>query len=300
MNDKKGIVMPLVEAMLKYKNEDVYPLHTPGHKGGRGMQRLLRQELGASVEMDVSLMSELDDIHEPTSYIKEAQELAAEAYGSDACFFAVNGTSQAIHAMLLTALNPGEKLLLPRNAHRSVAGGLVLGGIEVVYLQPEFDADFGLMTQVTPEAVEAALDADKAIRAVLLTSPNYYGIAAEVRAIADICHERGVVLLVDEAHGPHLGFSELLPPSALQCGADACAQSTHKILGAMTQCSLLHVQGERLDLQRAADVMSVLTTTSPNYLMMGSLDAARAQVQTYGRAMSEDAVAAAEKLRKLC
>ena len=300
MNDKKGIVMPLVEAMLKYKNEDVYPLHTPGHKGGRGMQRLLRQELGASVEMDVSLMSELDDIHEPTSYIKAAQELAAKTYGSDACFFAVNGTSQAIHAMLLTALNPGEKLLLPRNAHRSVAGGLVLGGIEVTYLQPEFDADFGLMTQVMPEAVEAALDADKSIHAVLLTSPNYYGIAADVRAIADICHERGVVLLVDEAHGPHLGFSELLPPSALECGADACAQSTHKILGAMTQCSLLHVQGARLDLQRAADVMSVLTTTSPNYLLMGSLDAARAQVQAYGRKMSEDAVTSAEKLRKLC
>lgn len=300
MQNKQGIAMPLVEAMLRYKAEDVYPLHTPGHKGGRGMQRLLRQELGASVEMDVSLMSELDDIHEPTSYIKEAQELAAKTYGSDACFFAVNGTSQAIHAMLLTALNPGEKLLLPRNAHRSVAGGLVLGGIEVVYLQPEFDADFGLMTQVTPEAVKKALDADKEIRAVLLTSPNYYGIAADVRKIAKICHESGVVLLVDEAHGPHLGFSELLPPSALECGADACAQSTHKILGAMTQCSLLHVQGKRLDLQRAADVMSVLTTTSPNYLMMGSLDAARAQVQAYGREMAESAVAAAEKLRRLC
>ena len=295
-----SIEMPLVEAMLNYKHEDVYPMHTPGHKGGRGMQRLLRNELGASVAMDVSLMSELDDIHEPTSYIKEAQELAAQTYGSDACFFAVNGTSQAIHAMLLTALNPGEKLLLPRNAHRSVAGGLVLGGIEAAYLQPEFNAEFGLMTQVTPQAVEQALLADSEIKAVLLTSPNYYGIAAEVQKIADICHAHGAVLLVDEAHGPHLGFSELLPPSALQCGADACAQSTHKILGAMTQCSLLHVRGERLDLQRAADVMSVLTTTSPNYLLMGSLDAARAQVQAYGREMAEAAVRAAQKLRALC
>ena len=299
-HEEKAIAMPLVEAMLRYKSEDVYPLHTPGHKGGRGMQRLLRNELGASVQLDVSLMSELDDIHEPTSYIKEAQELAAQTYGSDACFMAVNGTSQAIHAMLLTALNPGEKLLLPRNAHRSVAGGLVLGGIEVTYMQPEFNADFGLMTQVTPQAVEQALLADSSIKAVLLTSPNYYGIAADVQAIAAICHAQGAVLLVDEAHGPHLGFSELLPPSALQCGADACAQSTHKILGAMTQCSLLHVQGKHLDLQRAADVMSILTTTSPNYLLMGSLDAARAQVQAYGREMAETAVIAAQKLRKLC
>ena len=298
MKDK--ISMPLIEAMLQYKSEDVYPLHTPGHKGGRGMQRLLRQELGAGVQMDVSLMSELDDIHEPETYIKEGQELAAQTYGSDACFWAVNGTSQAIHAMLLTALNPGEKLLLPRNAHRSVAGGLVLGGIEAVYLQPEYQPEFGIQMQVTVQQIEAALAQDSKIKAVLLTSPNYYGVAADVRAIADCCHAHNAVLLVDEAHGPHLGFSELLPPSALQCGADACAQSTHKILGAMTQCSMLHVQGARLNLQRAADVMSVLTTTSPNYLLMASLDAARAQVQAYGGEMAAAAVQAAAKLRRLC
>lgn len=298
--DKQSVEMPLVAAMLKYKNEDVYPLHTPGHKGGRGMERLLRQELGASVAMDVSLMSELDDIHEPESYIKEAQDLAARTYGSDACFWCVNGTSQAIHAMLMTSLNPGEKLLLPRNAHRSVAGGLILGGIEAVYLQPEYSKEFGLMLQVTSAAIEAALAADSSIKAVLLTSPNYYGIAADVQAISEICHAYGAVLLVDEAHGPHLGFSEALPPSALQGGADACAQSTHKILGAMTQCSMLHVKGARLDLQRAADVMSILTTTSPNYLLMGSLDAARAQVQARGKEMAEAAVAAAGKLRAVC
>lgn len=181
MKDK--ISMPLIEAMLQYKSEDVYPLHTPGHKGGRGMQRLLRQELGGSVQMDVSLMSELDDIHEPETYIKDAQELAAQTYGSDACFWAVNGTSQAIHAMLLTALNPGEKLLLPRNAHRSVAGGLVLGGIEAVYLQPEYQPEFGIQMQVTVQQIEAALAQDSKIKAVLLTSPNYYGVAADVRRL---------------------------------------------------------------------------------------------------------------------
>ena len=297
---KQSVELPLVEAMLKYKNEDVYPLHTPGHKGGRGMEHLLGQEMGESLRMDVSLMSELDDIHEPESYIKEAQALAAQVYGSDACFWCVNGTSQAIHAMLMTALAPGERLLLPRNAHRSVAGGLILGGIEAVYLQPEYSEEFGLQLQVTPASIEAALAVDGSIKAVLLTSPNYYGIAADVNAIAKICHAHGAVLLVDEAHGPHLGFSEALPPSALQSGADACAQSTHKILGAMTQCSMLQVQGAHLDLQRAADVMSVLTTTSPNYLMMASLDAARAQVQAQGREMVEAAVAAAGKLRGLC
>ncbi|MBQ7760125.1 MAG: aminotransferase class I/II-fold pyridoxal phosphate-dependent enzyme, partial [Acidaminococcaceae bacterium] len=275
--------MPLMEALLKYKQENIYPFHTPGHKGGRGVEQRLRSEMGASLVMDVSLMSELDDIHEPETYIKEAQALAARAYGSDACFWAVNGTSQAIHAMLMTALQPGEKVLLPRNAHRSVAGGLILGGIEAVFMQPDYCGEFGINFQVQPKAVQAALEKDSSIKAVLLTSPNYYGVAADVEAIAKICHERKVVLLVDEAHGPHLGFSNLLPKSALQCGADACAQSTHKILGAMTQCSMLHVQGQRLSVERAADVMSLLTTTSPNYLLMASLDVARAQVEERGR-----------------
>ena len=288
--------MPLIEAMLKYKQENIYPFHTPGHKGGRGMESSLRSELGESVLMDVSLMSELDDIHEPETYIKEAQALAAKVYGSDACFWAVNGTSQAIHAMLMTALKPGEKVLLPRNAHRSVAGGLILGGIEATFMQPDYCEAFGINLQVQPQGVEDALQKDASIKAVLLTSPNYYGVAADVEAIAKICHERNVVLLVDEAHGPHLGFSDLLPKSALQCGADACAQSTHKILGAMTQCSMLHVQGQRLSVERAADVMSVLTTTSPNYLLMASLDAARAQLEVRGKEMAEDAVLAAKKL----
>ena len=144
------------------------------------------------------------------------------------------------------------------------------------------------------------MESDNAIKAVLLTSPNYYGIAAKVEQIADICHARGVVLLVDEAHGPHLGFSDLLPKSALQQGADACAQSTHKIVGAMTQCSMVHFMGQRLDLQRAADVMSILTTTSPNYFLMASLDAARAQLQAHGAVMSELACEAALRLRNLC
>ena len=141
--NQNDLHMPLMKAMLKYKDENIYPLHTPGHKGGRGMAQALRSALETAIPMDVSLMSELDDIHEPTMYIKEAQELAAKTYGSAACFWAVNGTSQAIHAMLMTALKPGEKLLLPCNAHRSVAGGLILrGGIDAVYLEPEFDEGF--------------------------------------------------------------------------------------------------------------------------------------------------------------
>lgn len=290
---------PLCEALFNYKKERVYPFHTPGHKGGRGMEPELRAAWGeAALAMDVSLMAELDDIHCPVGCLREAQALAAELYGSDSCFFAVNGTTEAIQAMLMCALKPGDKVLVPRNAHRSVASGLILGALSAVFLAPEYDEFFGLSTQVTPEAIDKALRADVRLKAVLVTSPNYYGLAADLVAIAKIVHEHGAVLLVDEAHGAHLGFSKLLPPSALQCGADACAQSTHKLLGAMTQCSLLHVRGERLDLERAAATMSILTTTSPNYLLLASLDGARAQLAEKGEEMVLQALAVADSLRE--
>ena len=289
---------PLVEAMERYLREQVYPLHTPGHKGGRGVAEPLRSLLGSTaLRMDVSLMSELDDIHAPCSCIKDAQEEAARLYGSDACFFSVNGTTGAIHAMLLAALQPGDKVLVPRNAHRSVMGGLILADAVPVYVQPVYIKEFGLQGQVTPEQVKEAFALHPDIKAVLLTSPDYFGMAAKVKQIAEIAHAHNAVLLVDEAHGPHLGFHDKFPPSAMQCGADMAAQSTHKILGALTQCSLLQVKGTRVNLQHVADVMSLLTTTSPNYLLMGSLDAARAQLAERGSAMMEDALRAAGLLR---
>ena len=290
---------PLVEAMEHYLREQVYPLHTPGHKGGRGMAEPLRSLLGSTaLRLDVSLMSELDDIHAPSGCIKLAQEEAAKLYGSDVCFFSVNGTTGAIHAMLMTALQPGDKVLVPRNAHRSVMGGLILADAVPVYVQPSYIKEFGMQGQVTPEQVKEAFALHPDMKAVLLTSPNYFGMAAEVKQIAEIAHAHNAVLLVDEAHGPHLGFHEKFPPSAMQCGADMAAQSMHKILGALTQGSLLQVKGARVDLRHAADVMSSLTTTSPNYLLMGSLDAARAQLAEKGQTMMEDALRAAELLRQ--
>lgn len=290
---------PLVEALEKYAKAGVYPLHTPGHKGGRGAARSLHALLGErALTSDVSLMSELDDIHKPSTCLKEAQTLAAKLYGARQSFFAVNGTTGAIHGMLLGALEPGDKILLTRNAHTSVYGGLVLAGLKPIYLLPYYDEEWNLSLEVTPEQIAQALEAEPDIKAVLITSPTYYGLAADLIKIAEIVHSHKAVLLVDEAHGPHLGFSPLLPPSALQCGADAVAQSTHKLVGALTQCSMLHVQGQRLKIEKMAAAMSLVTTTSPNYLLMASLDAARAQLADNGQAMAEAAIHASEVLRK--
>lgn len=290
---------PLLTAVETYRQAHVYPLHTPGHKGGRGADPALRHLVGdVALESDVSLMEELDDIHHPEGCIREAEELAARVYGADRCFLGVNGTTGVIHGMLLGALQPGDRILVPRNCHRSVLGGLILAGLEPVYIQPAYDKEWRLTLQLSPEQVEAAFHIHPDLKAVFLTTPNYFGLAADTKKIAEITHEHGAVLLVDEAHGPHLGFADCLPPSALQCGADAAAQSTHKIVGAMTQCSLLQVRYEHLRPEAMEQAMSLVTTTSPNYLLMGALDGARAQLEEKGAAMAEASVRAAGVLRK--
>ncbi|WP_432642538.1 aminotransferase class I/II-fold pyridoxal phosphate-dependent enzyme [Acidaminococcus sp.] len=290
---------PLLTAVETYRQAHVYPLHTPGHKGGRGADSALRHLVGdVALESDVSLMEELDDIHHPEGCIREAEALAAKVYGADRCFLGVNGTTGVIHGMLLGALRPGDRILVPRNCHRSVLGGMILAGLQPVYVQPAYEDTWRLSLQLSPEQVEEAFARHPDLKAVFLTTPNYFGLAADTKKIADMAHQHGAVLLVDEAHGPHLGFSDMLPPSAVQCGADAAAQSTHKIVGAMTQCSLLQVRYERLRPEAMEQAMSLVTTTSPNYLLMGALDGARAQLEEKGAAMAEASVRAAAVLRK--
>ena len=297
-DNKTQIKGALVEAMWAYNKDKVYPFHTPGHKGGRGLEPRFKSILSkTSQEMDVSLMSELDDLHAPKMFIKEAQANAAKLYGADRSFFAVNGTSEAIQAMVMSAVKPGEKILLPRNSHRSVAGAIILAGAKCEYINPSYNKKYGFNTQISPKQVKEALDKDSTIKAVLVTTPNYYGLSANLREIVEIAHAKNALVLVDEAHGPHLGFSSEMPDSALSLGADLVSQSTHKILGAMTQCSILHACGKNLDLDKVAATMSLLTSTSPNYLLMASIDAACMQLANFGKQMMIDALEAAEKLR---
>lgn len=290
---------PIAEALLRYAGCGVAPYHTPGHKGGRGAHPLLRRLLtDEGLRADVSLSAELDDFHAPTGCIRAAEELAARAYGADAAFFMVNGTTGAVHTMLMAAAAPGDTVLVPRNAHRSVVGAMILMGVRPVYLAPEIDPRLGIAMGVSLRTVEHAVQEHPEVRAALLVHPTYYGVTSELSAIADVLHAHGILLLTDGAHGAHFAFSEELPPSAMAAGADLSAESTHKMLGSLTQTSMLLMRGGRVPPERIRAASGVLQTTSPNEIFLASLDLARAQMEEEGAQRIGDLVRRADDLRR--
>ena len=292
----KNISAPIAAAMKKYSADKVLPLHTPGHKQGRGAHEFLRELLTAEgFRQEVSLMEELDDLHAPQSCIKEAQELAAKLWHADETIFFVNGTTSAIQAMIFGTLKAGDLIMIPRNTHRSVISGLILSGAVPIFLPIEFDAEFNLPLNVSVETIELAIKKFPQAKAVLLVSPNYYGVAADLEKISEIVHAAGMILLVDEAHGAHLTFCDELPKSAMESGADLAAQSTHKILGSLTQTSMLMLRKNFSERVRTA--ASLLQTTSPNQLLLASLDIARLQMELDGREKISKAVELSKKLR---
>ena len=296
MNQNKT---PLLTAMQAYANDNVVPFHTPGHKMGKGMHASLESVLGReSLALDLALMHELDDLHEPHGCIKEAQDLAADLYGADHSFFVVNGTTGGIYAMILAIAGPKDKIIVPRNAHRSIIGGVILSGATPVFMHPELDMELGLAMGVTPETVEQAVAAHPDAKGVLIINPTYYGVATDLKRIVDVVHRRGMGVIVDEAHGPHLKFSDRLPLQALDAGADICAQSTHKIIGAMTQCSMVHCREQYIDVPRLKAMLQLVQSTSPNYILMASLDVARMQMATEGRQLVDRAVDLAQWIRR--
>ncbi|SHI49212.1 aminotransferase class I/II-fold pyridoxal phosphate-dependent enzyme [Propionispora hippei] len=289
---------PLLKAMQKYVADGVMPFHTPGHKQGKGMHPVLENILGrATLALDLALMEDMDDLHEPHGCIKEAQDLTAQLYGADHSFFVVNGTTGGIYAMILAVAGPGDKIIVPRNAHRSIIGGIILSGAIPVFMQPEVDSELGLAMGVTPETVAMAVQLHPEAKGVLIINPTYYGVATDLKKIVDIVHAHNMVVMVDEAHGPHLKFGDCLPVQALDAGADMCAQSTHKIIGAMTQCSIVHCREGRIRVPHLKSMLQLVQSTSPNYIMLASLDVARMQMATQGYDLVNRAIKLAEWTR---
>ena len=295
MNQDK---MPFVEALENYKNEHFVPFHTPGHKIGHRAPSLLTEWMGPALPYDLGVMYALDDLHEPEGCLKEAQDLAAELYGAAQCWFSVNGTTALIEAMIMSVVGPGDTIIIPREAHRSVMSGLVLSGAKPAYLDCRFDVNWGVPLGASVENVVETLEAHPEAKAILLVYPNYYGIGVDLERIVVEAHNRGVIVLVDEAHGPHLPFSARLPREALEFGADLVAQSTHKSVGALTQTSMLFGQGNLIDYRRVTQMHQMLQSTSPNYIFLASLDMARHQLAMNGESIVNETVNLALQLRR--
>ncbi|MCG4579511.1 aminotransferase class I/II-fold pyridoxal phosphate-dependent enzyme [Clostridium cochlearium] len=290
---------PLFDALMEYVDRETIPFHVPGHKKGVGIDEEFKKFIGENpFKIDVTVFKLVDSLHHPTGPIKKAQELAADAYGSKASFFCIHGTSGAIQAMIMSVVKSGDKIIIPRNVHKSVTSGIILSGATPVYMQPELDKRVGIAHGVTPETVEKTLKENPDAKAVLIINPTYYGVATDIKKIADIVHSYDIPLIVDEAHGPHLGFNDKLPMSSIEAGADICCQSTHKIIGALTQCSLLHVGSERIDVNRVQQILSLLQTTSPSYILMASLDCARRQIALNGKELLDKAINLANYARE--
>lgn len=282
---------PLFDALMEYVNRETIPFHVPGHKKGVGIDEEFKNFIGQNpFKIDVTVFKLVDSLHHPTGPIKKAQKLAADAYGSDAAFFSIHGTSGAIQAMIMSVVSAGDKIIIPRNVHKSITAGIILSGAIPVYMQPALDKKVGIAHGVTPETVEETLKENPDAKAVLVINPTYYGVATDIKKIADMVHSYDIPLIVDEAHGPHLGFNDKLPVSAMKSGADICAQSTHKIIGALTQCSLLQVRSERVDINRVQQILSLLQTTSPSYILMASLDCARRQIALNGQELLDKTI----------
>ncbi|TDQ42267.1 aminotransferase class I/II-fold pyridoxal phosphate-dependent enzyme [Aureibacillus halotolerans] len=277
---------PLFTGLINHIKKKPVQFHIPGHKGGTGADPEFREFVGESVlQMDLINIAPLDDLHHPKGLIQEAQQLAAEAFSADATYFSVQGTSGAIIAMVMSVCNPGDKIIVPRNVHKSVMSAIVFSGANPVFVHPELDETYGISHGMSAEAVQKAVQRHPDAKGLLVINPTYFGVATDLKKIVSIAHEMDIPVLVDEAHGVHIHFHEKLPLSAMQAGADIAATSMHKLGGSMTQSSILNVQGKRVSKTRLKSLLSMLTTTSTSYPLLASLDTARRRLAIEGAAL---------------
>ena len=287
--------VPLFATLLEHAKRDVISFHCPGHKNGRSIDKELKDYTGKEVyKFDVTVFDEVDSLHDPVSSIKKAQELMAQAYGVEHSFFLVNGSSVGNMAMFLAACDSGDSVIVSRSSHKSIVAGIIMSGVWPIWIQPKIDQNLDLIFNSTYDQIKDALDKYPEVKAVFVTSPTYNGVVTELSKIVDLCHRRGKIVLVDEAHGVHLLFNDQLPESAITAGADLCVQSTHKILSAMSQGSVLHFNSKLVDFNRVKKIVSMLQTTSPSYLTLATLDLARRQVFLHGEENFDRVIKAAE------
>lgn len=288
---------PIYEALEEFRQMRVVPFDVPGHKRGRGNPEL-REFLGQQcIGVDVNSMKPLDNLCHPVSVIREAEILAAEAFGAENAFLMVGGTTSAVQSMVLTACKRGDEIILPRNVHRSVINALVLNGAIPVYVNPEVDKRLGIALGMKREQVANAIKEHPNAVAVLVNNPTYYGICSDLKAIVKMAHDAGMLCLADEAHGTHFYFGENLPISAMAAGADMAAVSMHKSGGSLTQSSLL-LTGKNVNPGYVRQIINLTQTTSGSYLLMSSLDISRRNLALRGKKIFKQVQDLAEYARE--
>lgn len=297
MNLEKQRRTPFVDALEDYCRLRMVPFHTPGHKLGHSASAYQQELFGSALCRDLGLMYALDDLFQPEGPLKEAMELAADVYGAGRTFFSVNGTTACIEAMILAVCRRGDSIIIPREAHRSVMGGLILSGAVPVYMESRFAPAEQVSLGPDLESLKAAVASSPHAKAVLFTYPTYDGIASQLEDMTKFAHDHGLIVLVDEAHGAHLPFHEDLPKDALACGADCTAQSTHKLTGSLTQTSMLHCRRGFPLMEKVSAAMALVQSTSPHYWFLASLDSARQQLALHGEELIGRAVMLARRVR---
>ncbi len=273
---------PIYEAMVAHRKRRIVPFDVPGHKGGRGTP-LLTEFLGEDcLKNDVNSMKPLDNLCHPVSVIAEAEQLAAEAFGAKSAFLMVGGTTSSVQAMIMSACKAGDKIILPRNVHRSAINALIVCGAIPIYVNPGIDKRLGIPLGMSLKDVQAAIDQHPDAKAVFVNNPTYYGICSDLVGIVKAAHQRNMLVLADEAHGTHFYFGDNLPISAMAAGADLAAVSMHKTGGSLTQSSFL-LCGEGLSAGYVRQIINLTQTTSGSYLLMSSLDIARMNLAINGK-----------------
>ena len=287
---------PIYEALEKLKQSRIVPFDVPGHKRGRGNPELTNLLGEKCVSIDVNSMKPLDNLIHPVSVIREAEELAAEAFGASHAFLMVGGTTSAVQSMILSVAKRGDKIILPRNVHRSVMGAMVLCGAIPVYVNPEGEDRLGISLGMKVDQVKRAIKANPDAKAILVNNPTYYGVCSDLRTIVNLAHENGMLCLVDEAHGTHFYFGDNMPISAMAAGADMSAISMHKSGGSLTQSSLLLI-GPAVGEGHVRQIINLTQTTSGSYLLLSSLDISRRNLALRGRDSFAKVVEMAEYAR---
>ena len=294
LNDQKSA--PIYEALEKFRRRRVVPFDVPGHKRGRGNPELVELLGEKCVSLDVNSMKPLDNLGHPVSVIRRAEELTADAFGAAHAFLMVNGTTSSVQSMILSVCKAGDKIILPRNIHKSVINALVLCGAVPVYVEAKVNPRIGIALGVEVQEMRRVMDANPDAKAVFINNPTYYGICSNLKKITEMAHERGMKVLVDEAHGTHLYFGENLPVSGMAAGADLAAVSMHKSGGSLTQSSIL-LCGPDMDAGYVRQIINLTQTTSASYLLLSSLDISRRNLALRGKESFAKVVRMAEYAR---